>query len=725
MSANMTLDLECSFGNLRESVLVAAPDRRIVFANKAAEDLLKRPRDTLIGATAKLFFADPALFDKLGELYRNPEDKRHKQSLTLDIVRGDGTTLALEAVSAPLFDPAGKMTGLFFLMRDLSERKELERRLNEIAYTLEDALDAISEGFAIYDHQDRLVICNDNYREIYEASAPAMFPGNRFEDILRFGLNKKQYDTGEMSDEEWLAARIDKHQNADGSIIEQQLDNGRWLRISETRTSHGGIVGIRADITELKKARAQAESAFKKLSLVADTVTASITEVDENGICVFVNKVGCVWFDAPAEQLIGTRLRDRLPWNERNLVRSLLNKALRGAPQSLEAGLHFPDGVYRECQIECNPRLDADGKAEGLVVLINDISEKKKTEQALAELYGITSTRELSHDEKIREILRLGTEHFELPYGIISHVTGGSYSIIHAHSPNGELVPGTVFELEDTYCAITLEADSPVEATHLSQSVFCEQPHHRVFALETYIGAPILVDGVVYGTINFTAPDVRKREFSPSDLQIIRQFADWIGNEIARQRDHLALMSAKMNLERVASIDDLTQIFNRRAFLECATREVQRYRRTRRPFTVVMMDIDKFKQINDLYGHAVGDIVLRKFADTVSASLRSVDIFGRVGGEEFCVILNETDIEDALQICDRLRKTIIEESQHEDVAQTVTCSMGLATTDRDDIEISGLMQKADTALYEAKKSGRNKCIAFREQRETVSFEGSA
>ncbi len=126
-----------------------------------------------------------------------------------------------------------------------------------------------------------------------------------------------------------------------------------------------------------------------------------------------------------------------------------------------------------------------------------------------------------------------------------------------------------------------------------------------------------------------------------------------------------------------------------------------------------MMDIDKFKQINDLYGHATGDEVLKKFSDTVSSALRAVDIFGRVGGEEFCMILHNAEIEDAMLVCERLRVKIIEECQLDIVKQTVTCSMGLATVAREDLEFSTLMQKADTALYEAKATGRNKCVAHK------------
>ena len=712
MVGRITLDLEQSFGDLNECVLITNSARTIVFVNKAMELLLREKRDDLIGTTTKRFFANPIQFDKMAELYHTPSDQRHRRAYSIELVRADGSKTPVEVVSAPLVDTDQKLTGLLFIARDVSERLALETKLSDVALTLEDALDAVSEGFAIYDSEDRLILCNDNYRDIYAHSAPAMFPGNRFEDILRFGLNKKQYDTGELDDEAWLAERLAIHQSADGAVIEQRLEDGRWLRISETRTRSGGIAGIRADITEMKEAKALAETALQNLHLMADSISACVGEVGLDGRCRYLNKVGCEWFNGTNYELIGTRLRERIPSAERETVAKLFKTALQGQKASKELSIHFPDGIRRECLMECSPRITEEGNVEGLVVLVSDITDRKKTETTLAELYAITSTRELSHEEKIAEILRLGCDHFDLPFGIISHVVEGHYTVTHAHSANGEIEPGTSFPLEDTYCVLTLQGDEPVATANAAKSEFAKHPCYEIFALETYIGAPLLVDGILHGTINFTAPDIRKRPFSSADIQIIRQFADWIGHEIARQRDHQALMDAKINLERVASTDDLTQILNRRAFMERANTEIQRFRRTRQPFTAVMMDIDRFKQINDRHGHAAGDDVLRIFAETIGQTLRNVDVFGRIGGEEFCLILCDAAMQDALRVCERLRKKIMDECQLDEIDQTVTCSMGLATSSGEDIEFSSLMQKADTALYEAKSTGRNKCVAF-------------
>lgn len=125
------------------------------------------------------------------------------------------------------------------------------------------AVEELPDGFVVYDAQDRLVTCNARYRELYARSAPAMVPGARFEDILRYGLARGQYADAIGREEAWLEERLEHHRNAPGEI-EQQLDDGRWLRIFETLTSDGGRVGLRVDITQFKEQQRALEVATER-----------------------------------------------------------------------------------------------------------------------------------------------------------------------------------------------------------------------------------------------------------------------------------------------------------------------------------------------------------------------------------------------------------------------------------------------------------------------------
>lgn len=176
--------------------------------------------------------------------------------------------------------------------------------------------------------------------------------------------------------------------------------------------------------------------------------------------------------------------------------------------------------------------------------------------------------------------------------------------------------------------------------------------------------------------------------------------------DISRQKQLAA------DLARMVREDDLTQVFNRRYFMECASRDVRRGCRFREPQALMMIDIDHFKRINDAYGHGVGDDVLRTVAGECRNALRSVDVFGRLGGEEFAALLLNADSEIAWMLAERMRQRV-EKCVVETVQGPVQCtvSIGLATFTAADMSLDMLLHHADEALYEAKDAGRNRIVA--------------
>ena len=161
--------------------------------------------------------------------------------------------------------------------------------------------------------------------------------------------------------------------------------------------------------------------------------------------------------------------------------------------------------------------------------------------------------------------------------------------------------------------------------------------------------------------------------------------------------------------DELASIDVLTGIMNRRSFMTLVNKEVARSRRYETPLSLIFCDIDKFKSINDNYGHSIGDEVLQAFAHSIKSHIRQSDLFARWGGEEFIILAVETDESNASQLADNLRK-IIMELKVQPVKQ-ITCSFGVAELKKDE-SFEQLCERADQAAYDAKNSGRNQvCIS--------------
>ncbi len=179
-------------------------------------------------------------------------------------------------------------------------------------------------------------------------------------------------------------------------------------------------------------------------------------------------------------------------------------------------------------------------------------------------------------------------------------------------------------------------------------------------------------------------------------------------------------------LRRLAATDVLTGLANRREFMSRGADEILRARRYNSHVCVLMMDIDHFKKVNDTWGHAVGDEVIRQVASIIRDTCRAVDCVGRIGGEEFAVLLSQTDTEGALIVAERLRETVAGRAISRGGGQTlgVSISIGIAAMTQADDELSHLLGRADAALYEAKQLGRNRvrvAMATDTQKEAVLF----
>jgi diguanylate cyclase (GGDEF)-like protein len=168
-------------------------------------------------------------------------------------------------------------------------------------------------------------------------------------------------------------------------------------------------------------------------------------------------------------------------------------------------------------------------------------------------------------------------------------------------------------------------------------------------------------------------------------------------------------------LAALATTDSLTGVPNHRALMLNLRVEFERARRYQRPLAVLFLDIDHFKQINDQYGHAAGDMTLACFADIVAGELRSADSFGRWGGEEFLAVLPETNLDDAAATAERIRLAVAEHRFASIGENTLTCSIGVAVSPEHASELNALIASADKAMYAAKTFGRDRCEIASEQ----------
>ena len=227
--------------------------------------------------------------------------------------------------------------------------------------------------------------------------------------------------------------------------------------------------------------------------------------------------------------------------------------------------------------------------------------------------------------------------------------------------------------------------------------------------LQHHVSIPVQASGRPVGMLNLVVPAERK--FDSTEMRLLEAFGDQFGGAVERARlfEHI---------QRLAITDGLTGLFNRRHFFVKAQEEYERALRYNHPLSILMIDVDHFKHVNDEHGHHAGDLVLKQVAETCRKALRQVDIIGRYGGEELVVLMPETAQDSALQAAERLRESIISlQFPNIEKSLCVTISIGVATLE-DTIELDRLLDRADQALYQAKDFGRNQVKIWTEGVET-------
>jgi diguanylate cyclase (GGDEF)-like protein/PAS domain S-box-containing protein len=332
---------------------------------------------------------------------------------------------------------------------------------------------------------------------------------------------------------------------------------------------------------------------------------------------------------------------------------------------------------------------------------------EKRRVQELDALRATTAdiTKELAIENLIQAILERATS--------LLHATGGELGLV---DPNGELIHihvshnmgankvGVVIEPGEGLMGYVAKTRQ-IEMIEDYQEWIGKLDIYKQSNIHAAIAAPLMIGSHFLGVIGIMNSD-RKRKFTDSEKSLMSQFA---------QQAAIAVQNAQLFEERKqqARIDLTTGIYNRRGLNELGIREIDRSQRFDRPLSLLMVDIDHFKRVNDTYGHPIGDLVLKELADRLKNHLRSIDILSRYGGEEFVIILPETATDHATEVAERLREVVEQKPFTPDgLALPITISLGISTLNGDALDIQTLIKNADDAMYVSKRSGRNQVNVF-------------
>ncbi|MCG7391791.1 sensor domain-containing diguanylate cyclase [Microvirga sp. ACRRW] len=308
-------------------------------------------------------------------------------------------------------------------------------------------------------------------------------------------------------------------------------------------------------------------------------------------------------------------------------------------------------------------------------------------------------------DERFDRITRLATQFYEADVAFLGFIDD-RYQWMKSIRGDG-VAPW--IERDQSVCQIVISSGEPLVVGDMQTDPrLAGHPVIPHLPFRFYAGVPLLTEnGAAVASLC-----IMKRESQSKDGFNLSPLKD-LG---AIAMDELELWRINQQLKRAAETDRLTDLANRHVFDATLERAWGRLQRTSRPLSLLMLDIDHFKALNDASGHQAGDEALRQFARVLSTAVRcSDDLAARYGGEEFSLILPDTDRAGALKVADMLQASLARaEIPHPTSTHgRVTASIGLATTGPDDVDnLQTLVAHADAALYQAKRDGRNRTVAW-------------
>ncbi|MEN6435971.1 MAG: diguanylate cyclase, partial [Anaerolineaceae bacterium] len=491
--------------------------------------------------------------------------------------------------------------------------------------------------------------------------------------------------------------------------------------------NNDGYLLVLQDFTRRKLAEDELARSENKLRRITDNMLDVIMEIDAQMQFSYISPSVKDLLGYTPEELIGKSMVDFLNPADHMKFENGISTALNHMDQKAaiinEFQFKHANRGYIWVEMVAHFLVDEDGKFKGAIAVYRDVTERKRLHEAEKKAQKITEalrqvglvlSSTLQLDQVSKLILEQANQVLSFDSGSVLLVDDNSMVILNTFGfPPSVQLAGSRFSLnENNPNRIVFETGTPyiVDDVQGKYDGF-STPHLK--AIHSWMGIPLKYKSKMIGMLTFDSND--SNHFTPDDASIAVAFSVPVAAAIVN-----SLLYTEM--EHLATTDTLTGLTTRHQFISLSEVEVERALRYNRPLSLIMLDIDHFKDVNDTYGHMVGDQVLRTLSvECFQSILRKMDIAGRYGGEEFVLLLPETSLSSAVIVAERIKKLVnntVINSPYGPIQTTV--SQGVATLEKNFTTVHQMIMAADKALYVAKENGRNR-VEFIENADEIPY----
>jgi len=686
--------------------------------------------DELIGRNGAEFLLPEdrhRMFEDLRQILEHPGKMGEGPVVEYDLLRGDSGTWPASIKGSLVRDASGKPTGFMLIMRDVSESKKADEAIRESEARYRTLFETSPDGIALADIEGNILMANQVVAGLLGLDGPEQMIGRKNiefiaeSDLERMAASFPQVLAGGFKNQEFKLRR------QDGTTFPADVCVSPILGPQGESVS---MITVIRDITQRRQAEEALRVSEARYRELIDISPDDIAEVDLEGNFLFLNRSAAEAHGfASVDEMMKHSFTDLIaPEDRESALESMREVFQKGALFNQEYTFLRKDGSRFPVEANAAAIKDADGNPKAIMGNIRDISGRKQAELVLAQqkdelaeknfeleaLYRVSHATAISQntDELLANVLEsisgvIGdlqtepqagiflVEHDRLRLAARTGVFQDDFIDMHRNIRVGECLCGLAVQMGE----VIVSDNSTEDVRHFPYAE--GQPEHG------HIIVPLRTMDKVVGVLFLYLP-ADTMEIPERRLRLLES----IGARVATAIENVRLNETAREL---SLHDPLTGLANRRLMNIELDKCMARAKRSQTPFSLIMLDIDTFKNYNDRYGHTAGDKLLTDLAALVAGEIREIDLAARYGGEEFLLILADTGIEGALEVSERIRgKTAsFEFACSENLLATgVTVSMGVASWDEHVASGEILVARADTALYRAKRNGRNRFEAW-------------